>query len=296
MKILLTGGSGQVGSEIRRLGGDFGFTLLAPDSASLDIRDLNAIRNWQARERADLFINAAAYTAVDKAESESREAFDVNATGAGNLAQIAAESGTPVLHISTDYVYDGSASVPCTEASETRPLGIYGQSKLEGEKLVMAATPKHLILRTSWVFGSVGQNFVKTMLRLAREKEALSVVADQTGSPTWAGHIALALLTMAKRYEQNGSLPWGIFNFSDTDPTTWHGFACTIMDLATESGLLLRPPEVHPIKTSDYPTAAARPAYSVLDCSRFVQAFPEIGISSWESGLREMIAVLSEGS
>ncbi|MCH8256464.1 MAG: dTDP-4-dehydrorhamnose reductase [Proteobacteria bacterium] len=293
MRILLTGCDGQVGCEISRKAPGYGFDVIATDIGNLDITDIGAIRRLQGKHQAEIFINAAAYTAVDKAESEQQLAHDVNALGAKNLATVARECNLPILHISTDYIFSGNASTPYKDDSEPDPQGVYGVTKLAGERLVAQSNARHLTLRTSWVFGIDGQNFVKTMLRLGSEKDEVSVVADQFGSPTYAGHIATALLMLTEQYQQQGDLPWGNYNFCDNDTTTWHLFATKIMQMGQAQGLLTKLPVVHPIRTEDYPTPATRPLYSVLDCSLFEQTFPDIGISSWQSGLREMIGVLA---
>jgi dTDP-4-dehydrorhamnose reductase len=289
MKILLTGCDGQVGWEVCRQAKALNLEVVPTDIANLDITNIDAVRAIQSKEKADIFINSAAYTAVDKAESDQPLAYAVNATGAKNLAIVASETNAPILHISTDYIFSGNSSVPYQEGDEPDPTGVYGETKLAGERQVEAANDKFVTLRTSWVFGIEGQNFVKTMLRLARERDELTVVADQFGSPTFAGHIAAALLALTKQYEAEGVLPWGNYNFCDSGPTTWHGFANNIMKVGVESGVLDKSPIVRPLRSEDYPTLAARPGYSVMDCSLFLKTFPEIGISSWEAGLREMI-------
>jgi dTDP-4-dehydrorhamnose reductase len=293
MKILLTGCNGQVGWEICRKAPDYNFDVIPTDIHNLDITDIEAIRTLQAEKQADIIINSAAYTAVDRAESDKDLAYEVNALGAKNLATVAAENNLPIFHISTDYIFSGNATVPYTDDSEPDPQGVYGETKLAGERQVAEANSRHLTLRNSWVFGIEGQNFVKTMLRIGAENKEISVVADQFGSPTFAGHIATALLKLSEQYRESGDLPWGTYNFCDAGTTTWHMFANKIMEIGVEHEMLDKTPIVQPITTEDYPTAASRPAYSVMDCSRFAATFPLIGISSWESGLREMIGVLA---
>jgi len=294
MKILLTGCDGQVGWEISRKAPDYNFDVIATDIHNLDITDIEAIRTLQAKKQVDIIINSAAYTAVDKAESDKDLAYSVNALGAKNLAIVAAENNLPILHISTDYVFSGNTTIPYADDSTPDPQGVYGESKLAGELQVAETNARHLTLRTSWVFGIEGQNFVKTMLRLGAENNEISVVADQFGSPTFAGHIATALLKLTKQYQESGDLPWGNYNFCDAGTTTWHMFATKIMAISVEKGILDQSPIVQPIRTEEYPTAASRPPYSVMDCSRFTETFPHIGISSWESGLREMIQTLAD--
>ncbi len=293
MKILLTGCDGQVGCEVRKQASDYGFEILATDVGDLDITDIDAIRLLQQQLQADLFINSAAYTAVDQAESDVALAHAVNADGAGNLALVAAENDIPMLHISTDYVFDGSATTPYPDQATPNPQTVYGKTKLAGELLVAENNAQHLTLRTSWVFGIEGQNFVKTMLRLARANNELRVIADQFGSPTFAGHIARALLQLAKRLQHREPVAWGTYNFCDAGPTTWHTFATRIVTRGFEQGLLESVPVVIPLRTQEYPTAAKRPTYSVMDCSRFNRHFPEIGIQSWDEGLSAMLAALS---
>lgn len=292
MKILLTGANGQVGWEISARASDHDVEVIATGRDALDITDLDAIRALLAAEPADAIVNAAAYTAVDQAEAEPELAWRVNALGAHNLARVAAEQNIPILHLSTDYVFSGDATMPYADDAPVNPLAVYGNTKLEGEQRVVAANPRQVTLRTSWVFGSHGNNFVKTMLRLAAERDELRVVADQFGCPTFAGQIAEALLALARQYSAAGDLPWGTYNFCGAGVTTWHAFATRIIELGLAAGLLDKAPPVRPILTEDYPTAAIRPRYAPLDCSRFANAFPAIGIAGWEAGLREMIAAL----
>jgi dTDP-4-dehydrorhamnose reductase len=292
MKILLTGCDGQVGWEICRQAPKYNFSVIPTDVGNLDITDLGAVRALQEKERADIIINSAAYTAVDKAESDQELANKVNALGAQNLALVAAESNIPILHISTDYIFDGRSTTPYLDESTPAPQSVYGKTKLAGEQLVSESNPKFVTLRTSWVFGIEGNNFVKTMLRIGNENDEISVVADQFGSPTFAGHIARALLMLADQYNKEGDLAWGNYNFCDSGITTWHGFASKIMDLGLERKQLTSLPVVRPIRTEEYPTPAVRPNYSMMDCNKFAKSFPEIGIQSWETGLVEMLDAL----
>ena len=293
MKILLTGCDGQVGWEICRKAPSYGFQVIPTDIGNLDITDIDAIRALQIKENADIVINSAAYTAVDRAETDKELAYNVNALGAQNLATVAAENNLAILHISTDYIFSGNATSPYKDDAQPAPTGVYGETKLAGEKLVAEANPNHVTLRTSWVFGIEGNNFVKTMLRIGEENEQISVVADQFGSPTFAGHIARALLELTKQYKESKTLPWGNYNFCDSGITTWHMFATKIIAMGHEHKLVTELPVVQPIRTEDYPTPAARPNYSAMDCSLFTNTFPHIGISQWENGLNEMIQALS---
>ena len=292
MKILLTGSRGQVGWEVCRQANEFGISVIATHSDQLDIADAASVNDFVAASDCQFLVNAAAYTAVDTAEDEPERAHAVNADGAGNLARAAASKNVPIVHLSTDYVFRGDASVPYTENAPRDPAGTYGKTKMAGEDLVADLADQHITLRTSWVFGVEGNNFVKTMLRLAGEREELTVVADQYGCPTFAGHIARAILGLASTYRTRGELDWGTYNFCDAGPTTWHGFTQKIVQAAALAGLIERQPSVKPILTSEFPTRAERPAYAVLDCNRFRTAFPEIGIASWEDGLKTMIGEL----
>ena len=297
MKILLTGCDGQVGWEICRKAPKYNFSVIPTDIGNLDITDINAVRALQEKERADIIINSAAYTAVDRAESDQDLAYNVNAIGAQNLAIVAAESDVPILHISTDYIFDGKSTTPYLDDSTPAPQSVYGKTKLAGEQLVAEANSKFVTLRTSWVFGIEGNNFVKTMLRIGNDNDEISVVADQFGSPTFAGHIARALLLLTERYENEGTLAWGNYNFCDSGITTWHGFASKIMEQGLAREQLESLPVVRPIRTQEYPTPAVRPNYSMMDCSKFAKCFPKIGIQSWEAGLNEMLdAIKTKGT
>lgn len=289
MRIIVTGAQGQVGWELNRRATLLGHDVLAWDVAELDITDATAVDRALDASGAAVAINAAAYTAVDKAEQEPELAFAVNRDGPAHLAAACARSNIPLLHISTDYVFDGRKTSPYTEDDPVAPLGLYGQSKLEGDEAVRRLLSRHLILRVSWVFGAHGHNFVKTILRLAREREELRVVADQHGCPTYAGDIADVLLELAGRIaEIDARDSWGTYHYCGAPATTWHGFASAIVEQAR----IREPLEVRavtPIHTIDYPTPAARPANSVLDSSRLMECFG-IGPRPWREGLEAMLA------
>ena len=236
MKLLITGHHGQVGQALIQQAAAHNFQVAAYDRSELDIADRAAVLQAVEREQPAVIINAAAYTAVDKAESEPAAAYAANAEGAENLARAAHAAGAAILHISTDYVFNGQTERPYRETDAPDPQTIYGQSKLAGEQAVQAACPRHIILRTAWVFGEHGHNFVKTMLRLGRERDSLGIVADQSGAPTYAGHIAAALLHIAGR-TQTENCPYGLYHFSGSPYTTWHGFAAEIFRRAADSRL-----------------------------------------------------------
>jgi dTDP-4-dehydrorhamnose reductase len=296
MKILLTGAKGQVGNEIQGRSANLGLTVIPTSRATLDISDKTQIAAIFEHEDFDLIINAAAYTAVDNAESDKEAAFRVNAVGVEHLARLARQHAIPLFHVSTDYVFDGETTVAYQETAKTNPQTVYGASKLEGENRLKETLEAHIILRTSWVFGIDGNNFVKTMLRLGEKNDELRVVADQRGNPTFAGSIANALLSLAVQYRENGHLNWGTYHFSDESATTWHGFAKQIISCGHKHRLVKTVPIVHPVSTIDYPTPALRPSHSSLDTSLFFTTFPEIGINDWQDGLEHMIFTLSQAN
>ena len=289
MQIVIIGAQGQVGSELVRRAPGLGYEVLAWDLAELDITDTEAVDHALNVSGADVVINAAAYTAVDKAEQEPERAFAANRDGPAHLATACNRLNIPLLHISTDYVYDGRKPGPYREEDPVAPLGVYGASKLAGDEAIGRLLPRHLILRVSWVFGIHGHNFVKTILRLAREREELRIVADQYGCPTYAGDIADALLELAERTaELDAQQAWGVYHYCGQPATTWHGFTEAIVEEARHHEAL-RVRTVTPIATADYPTPAARPLNSVLDCEKLVTRFglqPRL----WREGLRMMLA------
>lgn len=269
MRVLIIGTSGQLATELRR-------TSLAREvslfpAEKVDLSEPPQVRAFLDRHRPDLVINAAAYTAVDRAEAEPHLAHAVNTEGPRLVADWCAQTGATLFHVSTDYVFDGTASVPYRESDPVAPLGVYGRTKAEGEVAVRAVLERHVILRTSWVFSPVGHNFAKTIARLANERDVLRIVSDQRGRPTAAGALARAIVELTRQLASRGRLPWGTFHFANHGETSWHGFASAIVDeLATHTG---RHPVVEPISTAEYPTPVQRPAYSVLDTSRFEAAF-----------------------
>ena len=281
-RILITGGSGQVGHCLKaQLEGCA--ELSVPDSSALNIADRRSVRQAVETFRPDYIINAAAYTAVDKAESDAERAFAVNRDGARHLAEAAEATGAAMLHISTDYVFDGAGGAPYDEAAPTAPQNIYGASKLAGEQAVLAACRRAVVMRTSWVFGAHGQNFVKTMLRLGRERDSLGIVADQYGAPTAAADIAAALITIVRRHtpEQLAERA-GIYHYCGSPYASWFEFA-----EAAAQGVLAKIPAVKPIATADYPTPAKRPSDSRLDCGKIRTVFG-IGPCDWHSALSDL--------
>lgn len=285
MTILVTGAAGQLGRECVERGGT---DVVGCDRHALDITDAKALATVLGRVQPKVVINAAAYTAVDKAEQDAATAFAINRDAVSVLATACAERHIPLLHVSTDYVFDGSKPTPYTEDDAVSPLGVYGASKEQGEAAVRQAQPQHLIVRTSWVFGRYGANFVKTMLRLARERPELRVVADQRGAPTEAGALADVLIALAQRAAGGETLPWGTYHYSGAPHTTWHGFAEAIVAHAAELGLMSRQIPVLPIATHQYPTPARRPMNSRLDCGR-IRAKLGAPIPDWHQGLERVL-------
>lgn len=273
MKILLIGRTGQVGSELAELLPALG-ELIATDRAALDLTQPDAIRQSVRALRPDVIVNAAAYTAVDKAESEASLAMRINAAAPGVLAEEANRTGALLVHYSTDYVFDGKKGRPYVEDDAPNPLNAYGRSKLEGEQAIAAAGGRHLILRTSWVYGLRGRNFLRTILDKAGRGEPLRVVDDQVGAPTWARHIAEATVRLLCAPDT----PHGLCHMSAGGSTTWHGFALAILEA---SGLRA---DVESIGTAQYPAPAMRPRFSVLDCT-LLQAECGIALPPWRTGL-----------
>jgi len=274
MRILLLGGSGQVGHEIIRLSAQSGITCVAPSSSEVNIADEQAVLACIEKSLPlDFVVNASAYTAVDKAESEEELAYRVNATGPSVLAKACNDKDIPLIHISTDYVFAGKADTPYTETSAVNPLTVYGASKLAGEKAVMDSMTDYIILRTSWVYSSHGNNFVKTMLRLGAERDALSIIDDQTGCPTSAENIATVILGLINSISTSSQPEWGLYHYSDKTVTTWFGFAREIFECASELDDGYTSPTLSPITTEEYPTPAKRPLYSVLDCVKLLKDY-----------------------
>ncbi|GAB2522532.1 dTDP-4-dehydrorhamnose reductase [Lysobacter humi (ex Lee et al. 2017)] len=289
MKVLLVGAAGQVGRELlarRGPGEDWVATTRTGECSdirvptlALDVTDAAAISHLIHAERPDVVLNAAAYTAVDRAESEPELAFAVNARAVEALARACASTRARLVHYSTDYVFDGRAATPYREEDPTSPLGVYGRSKLAGEDAIRGIHEGHLILRTAWVYATHGHNFLRTMLRLGAEREALRVVADQVGCPTPAWLIADVTLGLMRR--EAG--PTGTLHLVCGDRTSWHGFAEALLQRAVDAGHLARMPSVLPITTADYPTPAARPAFSVL-ATDALQALG-VGVPTWREAL-----------
>jgi dTDP-4-dehydrorhamnose reductase len=281
--ILITGAGGQVGHELAIA--DSPYRLVALTQQKLDITNLAQITEVFESHRPDILINAAAYTRVDLAENEAELAFAINRDGVANLAQACKRLDIPMLHISTDYVFDGSKQEAYKESDPIAALGVYGESKAAGDAVLQSTLAQHIILRTSWVFSATGNNFVKTMLRLGKEREQLGIVNDQHGCPTSARSIAEVLLNIADRYLQSKVIEWGTYHYCNQPETTWFGFAQAIFEQAGGYENL----NLNAIATSDYPTPARRPRNSVLDCTKLEANFG-IGRANWNDELELVLA------
>jgi dTDP-4-dehydrorhamnose reductase len=284
--ILVTGANGQLGNEFGAIAKNhLNYRFLFVGKDDLPIDDYIAVENFFQNNTIDYCINCAAYTAVDKAETDIEKAFAVNATGVSNLATQCEYYKTQLIHVSTDYVFDGTATSPIQTNEQTNPIGVYGQSKLKGEQLALQINPSCVIIRTSWVYSSFGNNFVKTMIRLMNEKESINVVNDQIGRPTYARDLADGIMKIVEKYSTLNN-QYSIFNFSNSgNAISWYNFACAIKEKIRSKCI------VNPIPTSAYPTPAKRPAYSVLDTKK-IEGLQEMEIPNWEDALERCLKLL----
>lgn len=281
MKVLLTGANGQLGRCFQdRL--PEGWEVWATDTSELDITKKGDVIAAVSNYNPDVIVNAAAYTAVDKAESNIKMAELVNKFGPENLAIAAKACSALFFHVSTDYVFDGYSTTPYVETDKTNPLSVYGKTKLDGEIAAASILPETIIIRTAWVFSEYGNNFVKTMLRLGRERDSIGIVDDQRGCPTYAGDIAHAIISLTKNNAKGG-----VYHFCGDIEVSWYDFAKTIFDVARKNEIIKIVPTVKPIRTEEYPTPAHRPSYSTLDCTKI----KNVGInpSSWECALIDVV-------
>ena len=285
MRVLVTGASGQLGFEVAHGFARSGCEVIAPVRRELDFSHPGQVAESARALRADWVINCAAYTQVDRAESDAQQAFVVNRDSPGQLARAVADYGGRLLQVSTDFIFDGNQRRPYLETEAPNPLGVYGRSKLEGEQAVRSVLPDAVVLRTAWVYGVHGHNFVKTMLRMAMAGKPLRVVSDQVGTPTWTTDIA-ATITVLVAGDAAGT-----FNFTSAGETSWHGFASAILDEGRKTGFEIKTNRVSPIPTVDYPTPAARPAYSVLNTEKIRRLLPE-PIPEWRESLKKMLQEL----
>ncbi|NKC17446.1 dTDP-4-dehydrorhamnose reductase [Pseudoalteromonas sp. S4498] len=288
MRILITGRQGQVGTCLtEKLSHEASFEVLALTKTELDITDQARVNEVVYDFSPNIIINAAAYTAVDKAEEQVQLAYGINRDGPSYLAKVSQQIGATLLHISTDYVFDGNKLEEYVETDATKPLGIYGQSKLAGELAVAEFCEKHIILRTSWVFGEYGNNFVKTMLRIGAVREQLNIVGDQFGGPTYAGDIADSLIEIAKKIEKDNEIPYGVYHFSGLPQLSWYEFADFIFEQASAQGVITSKPILGKISTEEYPTLAKRPANSRLKVDKLTESF-SIEASNWKAAMSDL--------
>jgi dTDP-4-dehydrorhamnose reductase len=282
--ILVTGANGQMGNELQVLAPGFSeYRFLFVAKEDLSIADTDAIKKYFSNHKIDYCINCAAYTAVDRAETDRSTAFLINAVAVATLAKICEENKTQLIHISTDYVFDGTASQPYKETDKTNPVSVYGKSKLQGESWAMQNAPSTIIIRTAWLYSSFKANFVKTMLRLMKEKESINVVSDQFGCPTYAADLAVAIMQIIAS-NQSKTKP-GIYHYSNAGITNWYEFADAIKKMTGSNCI------VNPIATAQYPTVAKRPAYSVLDTAKIKETF-KLHIPNWKASLEKCLALL----
>ncbi|MDR0832938.1 MAG: dTDP-4-dehydrorhamnose reductase [Candidatus Symbiothrix sp.] len=279
--VLITGANGQLGSELRDLlGQQSEFQFIGTDVDTLDLTNKEQIGQFLTEHNIDYVVNCAAYTAVDKAEDDVALCYKINRDAVQNLGEAAHAHKARVIHVSTDYVFDGQAHTPYKETDAVNPQSVYGKSKLAGEQVLLKACPESIVIRTAWLYSAYGTNFVKTMRRLAAERDTLNVVCDQTGTPTYAADLAQAIVSIIAFSEREQTFPAGIYHYSNEGVTTWYDFTRKIVELA---GLDC---DIKPIPTSEYPTKAARPMYSVLDKSKIKKTFGLV-VPKWEESLEK---------
>lgn len=295
MRLLIAGWQGQVARSLVELAlKRKDVTALSVGRPALDLCQPSSIKSTLVGDLPDVMINTAAYTAVDRAEAEPDAVFRLNSAGAAAFAEAGAKRGIPIIHLSTDYVFDGNKTAPYTEDDEPAPQSVYGRSKLQSESAVAEANPHHVILRTAWVHSPFGRNFVKTMLDLAETRDEINVVDDQTGSPTYAPHLAEAILGIAQRIAKGEAPPpWGLYHAANSGAVTWCGLARKVFEVSRASGGPSA--KVNAITTAEYPTAAPRPANSRLDCTRLAETFG-ITLPAWEHGVEDCVKRLLEGT
>ena len=287
--ILVTGAYGQLGNEVRVLSANYPeYNFMFTDVDSLDITDKDELIDFVTGNDIRYIINCAAYTAVDKAEDDAELCEKINAAAVKNLGLAAAEAGAGIIHVSTDYVFDGTSCRPYSEDMPTKPCSVYGKTKLKGEKNLLKACPNAIIIRTAWLYSPFGNNFVKTMIKLGSERESLNVIFDQVGTPTYAEDLADAILKAMDQTIDTNHDKGGVYHFSNEGVCSWYDFTIKIHEIAG-----IKTCKVNPIETKDYPTKAARPHYSVLNKSKIKQTF-NITIPHWEASLKDCIKELSE--
>lgn len=290
---MITGCYGQVGScLVEQLQCCSNIKTLALGRKELNIVNTQDVNDVVTKFKPDIIINAAAYTAVDRAEDEPEVAYDINYKGVENLAKSAHKINSILIHLSTDYVFDGTSEKPYNEFDEPSPKSIYGKSKLAGELAIKNNCPKHIILRTAWVFGKSGNNFVKTMLKLGSEQKSLNIVNDQFGGPTFSDDIAKTLILISNHLFNKGNVEYGVYHYSGSPYVSWYTFAECIFNKALDKGFISTSPQLNGVSSINYPTAAVRPNNSRLDCSRILKNF-NIESSNWDLGLNDLLDIVN---
>ena len=290
MNVLVLGANGQLGQCLADQLSTTEYHVTLASRAEIDISEFDSTEKNIVDHKPDVVINASAYTAVDLAEKEVEQANLINNLAVGNMARVCAKIDAVLVHISTDYVFDGEAKVPYNEDAATNPQGAYGRTKLLGENAVQAAGCNHIIIRTAWVFSEYGNNFLKTMLRLGKQRDSLGIVADQVGCPTYAQDIAKAVVTILKGISA-GNQSWGTYHYCGDEWTSWFGFAQAIFDESEKANLMANSPELTPITTADFPTPAKRPAFSALDSSKLINSWGACP-SDWKAAIKKVISKL----
>lgn len=288
LNILTTGADGQLGSELRILAENSANNFIFTDIARLDITEADAVKSFVTECRPDVIINCAAYTDVERAEDDEQTAYGINCTAAENLAQAAKLADALLIHISTDYIFDGNSRTPYTEDMPAAPLNAYGRTKLAGEQAIIGSGCRYIILRTAWLYSGFGRNFLKTMLRLTAEKESVNVVSDQFGCPTYAADLAQAVFDIAE--SDSLRINQGVYHFTGEDECSWYDFACAIAAEAGNNGC-----KITPCRTEEFPSKAKRPAYSVLDNSKYKRTFGA-AIPHWRESMRRCINRINNDS
>lgn len=288
MRVLVAGAKGQVGNSLVELSQSMPFNLISLERESMDVSIQTDVEEVFNIYRPDILINAAAYTQVNQAELESEKAFLANHQGSKNLAEMCFRHGIPMIHISTDYIFDGLSDVPYIESDKANPKSVYGKSKLLGEQSIEAILKEYIIIRTSWVFALAGCNFINTILKLAQSKEVIKVVNDQRGGPTSSNSIAILLLNMVMQYKKQKKLPWGLYHFCQSPYVTWFDLANFVVKEAVAMKLIGDNVQVVPISSKDYGAKVSRPKNSCLDCSKIIDTF-DVRASSWQDDVVEML-------
>ena len=282
--IWLIGNKGMLGTELSYLLKENNLQFIGTDK-EIDITNLSELKNFTSPHHIDWIINCAAYTAVDKAENDEDACRLLNAIGAANIALTARTCGAKLIHISTDYVFNGNNNHPYKEEDPTCPIGVYGRTKRDGENYVLKENPSSFIIRSAWLYGCYGNNFVNTMLRLMKEKETISVVMDQRGNPTWAFNLSEVIITILRQINEGKKFPFGIYHYTNEETCTWFEFACSIYEYGKAFGILSKPCKIIPCSSTEYPSKVTRPAYSVLDKTK-IKKILNLDIPIWKDSLK----------